>query len=279
MHKSRTMSLRARGGRVAVAVLALVAAVALAAAARTPGDAARVEHAVLVAHEIIASYPHDQSAFTQGLVWADGGFFESTGLFGESSLRRVAFPTGEVLQRTDLPDEVFGEGLALVDDRLVQLTWRSRRGFVYDRTSFALLGDFTYETEGWGLTYDGGSLIMSDGSDTLTYVDPNTLQPWHRLSVTLDGRPVWELNELEWIQGEIWANVWQTELIVRIDPASGRVTSFLDLTGLFPPDRRTSPDDVLNGIAYDPESGRVFVTGKRWPLLFEIRPATDWPPQ
>jgi glutaminyl-peptide cyclotransferase len=222
-------------------------------------------------YEVVGSYPHDPQAFLQGLLWHDGGFYESTGQYGQSSLRRVTFPSGEVVQQIALADQYFGEGLALVGDRLIQLTWKSRRGFVYDRLTFGVLGEFGYETEGWGLTYDGTSLIMSDGSDVLTFLDPATYQAVRALSVTLDGRPLRALNELEWIEGEIWANVWQTDLIVRIDPATGRVTGTLDLTGLLPPDQRTGREDVLNGIAYDPTGRRIFVGGKLWPLLFEIR--------
>lgn len=230
-----------------------------------------VPAALLTAYEVVASYPHDPGAFLQGLVWHDGGFYESTGLFGESTLRRVAFPSGEVLQKVDVPREHFAEGLALVDDRLIQLTWRSKKGFVYDRASFGLLGEFPYDTEGWGLTYDGAALIMSDGSDTLFFLDPATYQPIRTVTVTLDGRRLQRLNELEWIRGEVWANVWQTDIVVRIDPTSGQVVGVLDLAGLLPGGERRSADDVLNGIAYDAETDRIFVSGKRWPLLFELR--------
>lgn len=223
------------------------------------------------AYEVVASYPHDPQAFVQGLVWHDGGFYESTGLYGRSSLRRVAFPSGEVQQQIALADDLFGEGLALVGERLVQLTWRSGRGLVYDRATFGLLGEFAYHTEGWGLTYDGMSLIMSDGSDVLTILEPDSFQPLRTLPVTIDGRPLRMLNELEWIEGEIWSNVWQTDQIVRIDPKTGRVTSVLDLAGLLPAELRTGGEDVLNGIAYDPAERRIFVGGKLWPRLFEIR--------
>jgi glutamine cyclotransferase len=227
--------------------------------------------AIRMSYDVLGSYPHDSNAFLQGLLWHDGGFYESTGLYGRSSLRRVAFPSGDVLQEVALSPEYFGEGLTLVGDRLLQLTWKSKRGLIYDRATLAPSGHFRYETEGWGLTYDGTSLIMSDGSDVLTFLDPERYQPVRRLPVTLDGRPLSALNELEWIECEIWANVWQTDSIVRIDPATGQVTGYLDLAGLLPSDLRTGQEDVLNGIAYDPEGRRIFVGGKLWPRLFEIR--------
>lgn len=216
-------------------------------------------------------YPHDPAAFLQGLLWHDGGFYESTGLAGRSSLRRVEFPSGRVLRKTALSPELFGEGLALVGNRLVQLTWRSRLGLIYDRDTFKPMGRFAYQTEGWGLTYDGKNLIMSDGSDTLFYLDPTTYKPVRRLRVTLDAEPLRDLNELEWIEGEVWANVWQTDTIVRIDPRTGRVTSYLDLTGILKPSLRTGGEDVLNGIAYDAQKKRIFIGGKLWPRLFEIK--------
>jgi glutamine cyclotransferase len=263
-----------------VARLALVAAlIAALAGVRWPSSASAAVHEARppltdvprAAYKVVASYPHDPAAFLQGLVWHDGGFYESTGLYGRSSLRRVAFPSGAVVQQRPLADEHFGEGLARVGERLVQLTWRAGLGFVYDRMSLELLETFSYPTEGWGLTFDGESLIMSDGSHVLTFLDPHTYQPLRTLSVTASGQPVPYLNELEWIEGEIWANVWLADLIVRIDPATGQVTSVLDLAGLYPSDQRSSPDAVLNGIAYDPQQRRTFVGGKLWPLLFEIR--------
>lgn len=251
-------------------VWSLVLLAVLFGAAAAPASSNSASPAVVSAYEVLGSYPHDPEAFLQGLVWHDGGFYESTGLHGRSSLRRVAFPSGELLQQVTLADAYFGEGLALVGDRLVQLTWQSKRGFIYDRATFGLLGDFGYQTEGWGLTYDGASLIMSDGSDVLTFLDPESYQPVRTLPVTLDGRPLRALNELEWIEGEIWANVWQTDRIVRIDPLTGQVNGVVDLTGLLPSDLRTGREDVLNGIAYDPDSKRIFVGGKLWPVLFEI---------
>ena len=217
----------------------------------------------------MSSYPHDPKAFLQGLLWHDGGFYESTGLNGQSTLRRVAFPSGEVVQKIDVPREHFAEGLAMVGDRLIQLTWRSKKAFIYDRGTFGIVGEFGYDTEGWGLTYDGTSLIMSDGTPTLYFLDPETYEITRSVTVTLDGRPLEDLNELEWIKGEVWSNVWHTDMIVRIDPASGHVVGVLDMTGLLP--NRRDSDDVLNGIAYDAETDRTFVSGKRWPLLFEIR--------
>jgi glutamine cyclotransferase len=221
--------------------------------------------------EVIRSSPHDPSAFLQGLVWHDGGFFESTGLFGRSTLRRVEWPSGRVLRQVSLPPEVFGEGLARVGNRLVQLTWRSGRGFVYDLVTLRPLQEFRYEGEGWGLAYDGTSLVVSDGTDVLTYLDAQRFTPTRKLAVTWNGRSLDRLNELEFIEGEVWANVWHTDFIVRIDPRSGRVTSFLDLAGLLPSDRRSHEEAVLNGIAYDPATRRLFVSGKLWPLIFEIR--------
>jgi glutamine cyclotransferase len=226
-----------------------------------------------VSYEVVNSYPHDPTSFTQGLLWKDGGFYESTGLYGHSKLRRLEFPSGKVVKEISLAPELFGEGLALVDDRLIQLTWKSHRGFVYDRESFRVLQEFKYDTEGWGLTYDGQNLILSDGSSDLFYLDPQTFKPVRKLAVTMSGSTLDQLNELEFIEGEIWANVWQTDWIVRIDPSSGKVKSFMDLKGILAPTDRTGGEDaVLNGIAYDAEKKRIFITGKLWPRIFEIKP-------
>jgi glutaminyl-peptide cyclotransferase len=246
----------------------LLTTVLVVAPAQAQGG--QIPPGLLTPYEVVGSTPHDPTAFLQGLVWHDGGFYESDGLFGQSSLRRVAYPSGEVLKKVDVPQEYFAEGLTLVGDRLIQLTWRSKKGFIYDRESFGLLGEFPYGTEGWGLTYDGTSLIMSDGSDKLFFLDPTTFQVVRTQPVTLDGRPLERLNELEWIKGEVWSNVWMSDMIVRIDPATGQVVGVLDLTGLLQTPRRDG-DDVLNGIAYDPDGDRTFVSGKRWPLVFEIR--------
>lgn len=223
------------------------------------------------AFEVVNSFPHDPTSFTQGLLWYDGTLYESTGLNGESKLRRLEFPSGKVLKETPLAADLFGEGLALVNDRLIQLTWTTHRGFVYDRDSFRLLQEFRYETEGWGLAFDGARLILSDGSSDLFFYDPQTLKLQGKMAVTLNGEPIRELNELEFIEGEIWANVWQTDFIMRISPTTGQVTSFLNLKGILSPSDRKGSENVLNGIAYDAGKKRIFVTGKLWPRIFEIR--------
>jgi glutaminyl-peptide cyclotransferase len=222
-------------------------------------------------YKVIATFPHDTSAFTQGLVFHDGQLYESTGLQGESSLRRVDISTGRTLQRLDVPSSYFAEGLALVGDELLQLTWQHKIGFVYDRATFKQKRTFAYDTEGWGIAYDGASqLVMSDGSDTLTFLDPKTFAAGRRLRVQDAGRAVGNLNELEWIEGEIWANVWMTDRIARIAPNSGVVNAWVDLANLYPLAERTPPADVLNGIAYDKATRRIFITGKKWPRLYQI---------
>ena len=223
-----------------------------------------------VGYEVVNKFPHDPDAFLQGLVWHNG-FFESTGQFGRSSLRRVEYPTGKVLQQVNLDSQYFGEGLAMVDNRLIQLTWQSHRGFVYDRDSFTQIREFKYDTEGWGLTYDGKSLILSDGTNVLTFIDPDSFKPTRKLSVKFNGAPLRDLNELEYIDGEIWANVWHSDRIVRIDPGSGQVKSYLNLAGILPEEEKSDPEAVLNGIAYDAQAKRIFVSGKLWPRIFEIR--------
>jgi len=218
---------------------------------------------------ILAAYPHDPTAFTQGLVYADGVLYESTGLYGQSSLRRVALESGAVQQAVAVGPDFFAEGLALLDDRLYQLTWQSHVGFIYERESLARLGEFSYPTEGWGLTTDGTRLIMSDGTATLYFLDPHTLAKTRQIEVRANGAPVTRLNELEWVEGEVWANIWQTDILARIDPHSGEVVGWVDLSGLLSAEERARTD-VLNGIAYDAGGGRLFVTGKLWPYLFQI---------
>jgi glutaminyl-peptide cyclotransferase len=221
-------------------------------------------------YTLVRSYPHDATAFTQGLQYVDGFLYEGTGNHGASSIRKVNLETGEVLQKRDLPQQYFGEGIVVRRDELVQLTYQTEIGFVYDRHTFAPKRTFKYQGEGWGLTEDGKNLIMSDGSDRLRVLDPATLKELRRIPVTAGGAPVRNLNELEWVRGEIFANIWQTDYIARIDPATGRVTGWIDLRGLLSP-RERAKTDVLNGIAYDAASDRLFVTGKWWPRVFEIK--------
>ena len=225
-----------------------------------------------VRYRVVHTYPHDTTAFTEGLIWQGNFLYESTGLFGASTLRRVDLQTGAVLQMVASPPDEFGEGLALADrDRLAQLNLDTNHGFVYDRQTFAVVGEFHYDTAGWGLASMGDQLVMSDGSDRLTFLDPDTFQPVGTLSVTFAGEPLGNLNELEFIRGEIWANVFPTDRIVRINPRTGKVTSFLDLSRIVPPGVVPAAGDVPNGIAYDRATNRIFVTGKRWPSLFQIR--------
>jgi glutaminyl-peptide cyclotransferase len=214
--------------------------------------------------------PHDRSAFTQGLLLHEGTLYESTGQYGQSSLRQVDPATGEVLRRVDVPAELFAEGLALVADRLVQLTWREGVARVYDRDTFELVDELAYDGEGWGLCYDGQRLVMSDGSDTLFFRDPETFELLGQVSVTRAGLPVSRLNELECVGEDVYANVWTTEEIVQIDKASGAVEATIVAAGLLTPEEREGTD-VLNGIAYDPETGTFLITGKFWPKLFEVR--------
>lgn len=223
-------------------------------------------------YEVVREYPHDPQAFTQGLFFHDGFLYESTGLRGESTLRRVELESGEVLEERRLLPQFFGEGAALAGDFIYQLTWESGIGFVYTRDGFRLVREFRYPGEGWGLTFDGEHLVMSDGSDSLRFLDPNTLRQMRKLNVTVQGERLPQLNELEWIDGEIWANIWTQDRIARIDPDTGEVTAFVDLTGILPRSfaLRYPEMDVLNGIAWDPGGGRIFVTGKKWPKLFEI---------
>jgi glutamine cyclotransferase len=228
-------------------------------------------------YQVIEQYPHDPMAFTQGLVYVDGELYEGTGRYGQSTLRRVDLETGDSEQVVRLADEYFGEGITVLDDRIFQLTWRSQLGFVYDRTTFEPLNVFTYPTEGWGVTHDGKSLIMSDGSNVLYYLEPEEFTLQRQVPVFAGSEPVTMLNELEYIDGYIYANVWQTERIAKIDPASGDVVAWIDLSGLFPPEDRSESAAVLNGIAYDAERERLLVTGKLWPALFwiELIPPTN----
>lgn len=222
-------------------------------------------------HTVVARFPHDANAYCQGLLFHDGVLYESTGRLGTSAVRKVEVASGKELLRNDLPATLFGEGLALHDGRLYQLTWTSGLARVYSADDLSLLDQLDYDGEGWGLTCDGEHLIFSDGSDLLRFLEPRTFEEVRRIRVRADGQPVDRLNELEWVDGEIYANVWKADYIARIDPESGEVRGWIDMTGLF--DYASLPDaeSVLNGIAYDAKGGRLFVTGKLWPWLFEIR--------
>ncbi len=221
-------------------------------------------------YKVVNTYPHDQSAFTEGLVFEDGVLYEGTGLRGYSNLRRVKLETGEILQICELPPQFFGEGVTVYGNKIIQLTWQSHIGFIYDKYSFKLLQEFNYPDEGWGIAHDGKHLIMSDGTATLHFLDPETFEEISQIEVSANNTPVTRINELEYIQGEIYANIWQTERIARIDPLTGQVIGWIDLKGILSPEDGSETVDVLNGIAYDLKNSRLFVTGKFWPKLFEI---------
>ena len=221
--------------------------------------------------QVVRSYPHDRAAFTQGLIVRDGFFYEGTGLNGRSSLRKVKLDTGEVVRLKALDPQYFGEGITEWQGTLLQLTWQSEIGFVYDAVTFERTKTFSYKGEGWGLTHDGRRLILSDGTPTLRFLDPATFKETGAVTVRDARGRVEDLNELEFVKGEIFANVWQTDRIARIDPKDGRVTGWIDLSGLLSAAERGTPDAVLNGIAYDAAADRLFVTGKLWPRVFEIK--------
>jgi glutamine cyclotransferase len=219
---------------------------------------------------VVNTYPHDRNAFTQGLVYEDGILYEGTGLRGRSTLRKVELETGDVLQIHKLPPQFFGEGITIYGNRIIQLTWQSNVGLVYDKYSFRLLQKFNYPTEGWGITHDGKRLIMSDGTSILRFLDPETFEEIGRIDVLEKGRAVAGLNELEYVQPEIYANVWPTDRIARIAPETGQVVGWIQVKGLLRPEDRVTEVQVLNGIAHDPKNHRLFVTGKFWPRLFEV---------
>jgi glutaminyl-peptide cyclotransferase len=261
------------------------AAFAAAAPARAAGPApaaaasARAASAVVPSgpvpvygYRIVHAYPHDANAFTEGLFYMDGFLYESTGLTGRSSVRKVKLETGQVVDRTELPPDFFGEGITGWGTGLIGLTWQSHIGYVLRLDGFSTVAQFGYPGEGWGLTHNEKELVMSDGTPDIRFLDPETQRESHRIHVTADGKPVDRLNELEWVRGEIYANVWQTDRIARIDPKTGRVVGWIDLKGLLPKqDFVPGHTDVLNGIAYDAARKRLFVTGKLWPKLFEIQ--------
>ncbi len=226
------------------------------------------QNPTLYTYKIIESYNHDEMAFTQGLEFIDGFLFESTGLFGESTLRKVDLKTGNVLEFIDLEDQYFGEGITIMKDKIIQLTWISNIGFIYEKETFQLVSEFSYPTEGWGITNNGIHLIMSDGTSTLYFLDPETFETVKQIEV-VDKEPVINLNELEYIQGKIYANIWYQDKIAIINPETGIVEGWIDMTGINNEDSQDSTK-VLNGIAYDSEKDRIFITGKRWSKLFQI---------
>ena len=268
--RTRRALLPRNSSNTKVAFVTLVAFVAISVFVSFVAGAQRGAGAPVFGYEVVNVYPHDREAFTQGLIYRDGALFESTGLKGRSTLRKVRLETGEVLQRTNIDSRYFAEGLTDWGSRLVQLTWETNIGFVYDLASFRRLRTFPYTGEGWGLTRDDRRLIMSDGTPTLRFLDTDTFEVTGRVAVRDGTIPVEDLNELEYVDGLIYANVWTTDRIAIISPSDGRVTGWINLAGLMPRGS-TDPDAVLNGIAYDAARRRLFVTGKLWPRLFEIR--------
>jgi glutamine cyclotransferase len=221
--------------------------------------------------QIVNIWPHDSNAFTQGLILMDGKLLESTGEEGRSSLRRVEIESGKVLKKVDVPEPYFAEGIATLNGKVYQLTWQHNLGFIYDAQTFDRVGQFNYQGEGWGLTTDGQSLILSDGTSSIRFIDPASFRVTRSINVTDQNLPVRELNELEYVNGEIYANVWHDNRIATIDPQSGHVNSWIDLTGLMPEGELQDPEAVLNGIAYDQASDKLIVTGKLWPRVFQIK--------
>jgi glutamine cyclotransferase len=255
---------------VAILVVLLFGGILLVLQSSQPANSAAARYT----YTVVNVYPHDTNAFTEGLVVQGGFLYESTGLYGSSSLRLVDLETGSVLQETAMPSQFFGEGIAILDGTIVQLTWREHTGFVYDKASFSLLGNFSFSGEGWGTTYDGSCLIVSNGTDTLQFLDPVTHQNVKEVQVRDGNAAVTNLNELEYVKGDVYANIWHQQKIAVINPQTGRVKAWVDLAGLQSPTVLNS-ESVLNGIAYDAENDRLFVTGKNWPQLFEIKLASE----
>lgn len=249
----------------------LLAALCLGLVLATGAGAGARAEVPVQGFEVVNTYPHDRTAFTEGLFFHDGALYESTGMY-PSYIRQVRLETGEAVRQRDLPTIYFGEGVTTLNGKLYSLTWRNHIGFIWKLDDFSPLGGFSYPGEGWALTTDGQRLIMSDGTDQLRFLDPETLAETGRVSVTADGQPLTQINELEWVDGEVLANIWQTSRIARIDPETGKVKAFIDLASLVPDEPGMDVnDDVLNGIAWDAAGRRLFVTGKRWPNLYEIR--------
>ncbi len=249
----------------------LLSTAAVLALQNVPSQPSAVSNVPRYGFEIVHAYPHDPRAFTQGLEFHAGTLYEGTGLEGRSTLRKEDLQTGKVLEKIDLASQLFGEGITVLNGRIIQVTWVSHRGFIYDRSSFKLLQTFAYPGEGWGLANDGQHIYLSDGTPEIRCLDPATMKEERRFTVHARREAIHELNELEWVRGELFANIWQTDRIARISPVTGQVLGWIDLTGLLPPEDRTPETDVLNGIAYDSAGDRLFVTGKLWPKLFEIR--------
>lgn len=242
------------------------------AQAPTPSTSTAAPAVPVYSFQVVATYPHDRAAFTEGLQYVDGAIYESTGMEGTSWIRKVDLATGAVQAQHDVDKQYFGEGVLVLPDKIISLTWKNQKGFIYDRATLKPTGEFTYKGEGWALTTDGQKIFMSDGTSRIRILDPATLQEAGGIDVKMNGRPVDQLNELEFIKGEIWANVFQSDRIVRIDPATGKVNSVVYLANILSPqDRAGHTVDVLNGIAYDSAGDRIFVTGKYWPKLFEIK--------
>jgi len=260
-------ALRAAGALCVCALVMAVVGIGRTSAQMPLRDGAA---APVFTYRVVHTYPHDREAFTQGLEFADGQLYESTGLNGHSSIRRVQLETGRILQQRAVSPEHFGEGITIWRTLLFELTWQSKIAFVYERDSFKPHGSFSYTGEGWGLTHNDTSLIMSDGTPEIRFLDPVTFKEQRRVRVTDAGRPIAGLNELEYVKGQVFANVWTTDRIVRIEPQTGRVLGWVDFTGLLSPADRVNGDAVLNGIAYDAARDRLFVTGKLWPKLFEV---------
>lgn len=256
-----------------IAILLIVVIIVLSASILiifNSNNASAKSAATYYTYAIVNTYPHDTNAFTEGLVYSDGFLYESTGLNGNSTLRRVDLTTGNVLQEYTLPTQYFGEGIAVVNNTIIQLTWQSNIGFIYNKTTFAVLRNFTYPTQGWGLTFDGKNLIMSDGTDHLYFLNPTTFQQTGQIQVHDGNTSVVNINSLDYINGEVYANIWLTNTIAIINPETGQVKAWINLTGL-PDENNPNPEAVLNGIAYDQQNNRLFVTGKDWPNIYQIK--------
>lgn len=254
-------------GLLVLSIPALACQTTSIANLRTPGKGP----VPIYGYEVVHAWPHDPGAYTQGLIFHDGKLLESTGQTGRSSLRRVEMETGKVLQKVDVQSPYFAEGMTLLNGKIYQLTWQHQLGFIYDAWTFEKIGEFHYQGEGWGLANDGHSLILSDGSNRIRFLDPENFEVRRTIAVVAGKAQVNELNELEYVHGEIYANIWHADRIARIDPQTGSVAGWIDLTGILAAGQVTDEEAVLNGIAYDETSGRLFVTGKLWPKLFEIR--------